>query len=139
MIATCRMAGASSACADRGDAAVHHVRRGDDVGAGRRLDQRLLGQDGDRLVVEDIAIVVGQAVMAVAGVGIERDVGQHADLGHRILDRLDRAADEVVGVERLAGIVAAQVRRRVGEQGDAGDAGARLRGPGRRAGRRSSG
>ena len=77
--------------------------------------------------------------MAVRGVGIERDVGQHADLRHRILDRLDRAADQVVGVERLARIVGAQARRRVGEQRDAGNAEvARLPRPVRRAGRPTS-
>ena len=30
------------------------------------------------------------AVMAVAGVGVERDVGHHGDLGHRRLDRAQR-------------------------------------------------
>ena len=55
--------------------------------------------------------LVDQPVMAVRGIGIERDVGQHADLGHRILDRADRAAHQVVGVERLARIVGAQLAR----------------------------
>ena len=53
--------------------------------------------------------------MAVGGVGIERDVGQHADLGHRILDRLDRLADQIVGVERLARIA---LRRSCGVLGN---------------------
>ena len=48
--------------------------------------------------------------MAVRGIGIERDVGQHADLRRRVLDRLDRAADQIVGIERLARIVGAQAR-----------------------------
>ena len=34
--------------------------------------------------------------MAVAGVGIERDVAEDADLGHLLLDRADGAADEIV-------------------------------------------
>ena len=83
--------------ADRADAAVHHVRRRDDVGPGLGLDQRLVGEHLDRVVVDDIAGVVGQPVVAVRGIGIERDVGEHADVGHRILDLADRAADEVVG------------------------------------------
>ena len=74
--------------ADGADAAVHHVRRSDDVGAGRGLDQRLLGEHRDGVVVDDIALDVDQPVMAVRGVGIERDVGQHADFRHRVLDRL---------------------------------------------------
>ena len=80
---------ASSAVADRADAAVHHVGGRDDVAAGLGLHQRLPHQHRDRLVVEDVA-VAHQAVMAVAGVGIERHVAEHADLGHRLLDRADR-------------------------------------------------
>ena len=41
----------------------------------------------DGVVVDDVAGDVDQAVVAVRGIGIERDVGQHADLGHRVLDR----------------------------------------------------
>ena len=84
-------------------------------------DQRLPHQHRDRLVVEDDA-VAQQAVVAVAGVGIERDVAEHADVGHGLLDRADGAADEVVGVERLAAVLVAQLRVGVGEERDAGDA-----------------
>ena len=72
------------------------------------------------LVVEDDA-VAQQAVMAVAGVGIERHVAEHADLRHLLLDGADGAADQVVGVERLAAGLVAQFRVGVGEQRDAGD------------------
>ena len=34
----------------------------------------------DGVVVDDVAGLVDQPVMAVRGVGIERDVGEHADL-----------------------------------------------------------
>ena len=108
--------------ADRGDAAVHHVRRRDDVGTGFGLDQSLVGEDLHRVVVDDVAGHVDQAIMAVRGVRIERDVGQHSDLGNRVLDRLDRAANEIVCVERLARVIGAQVLGRVGEQSDARDA-----------------
>ena len=63
---------------------------------GLGLDQRLLDEDLDGVVVDDVASLVDQPVVAVRGVGIERDVGEHADLRHRILDRLDRAADQIV-------------------------------------------
>ena len=43
-----------------------------------------------------------QAVMAVAGVGIERDVAEHAEIGHFLLDGAHRLADQIVGVQRLA-------------------------------------
>ena len=72
-----------------------------------RLHQRLLDQHGDRLVVEDDA-VAQQAVMAVAGEGIERDVGQEADLRHFLFDGAQGAADQIVRVERLAAGLVAQ-------------------------------
>ena len=79
-----------------------------------------LHQHGDGLVVEDDA-VAHQAVVAVAGVGIERDVAEHADLRHRLLDGADRLADQVVRIERLAAVLVAQARVGVGKDRDAGD------------------
>ena len=84
------------------DAAIHHVGWRDDVAAGLGLHQRLLDQHLDGLVVEDLA-AVHQAVMAVAGVGIERHVAHDADVRHRLLDGAHGPADEIVGIERLAG------------------------------------
>ncbi len=63
----------------------------------------------ERRIVVDIA-VPDQPVMAVAGVGIERHVAQHADLGHRLLDRAHRAADQIVGVDRFASVLGLQGR-----------------------------
>ena len=77
-----------------------------------------------------------QAVMAVAGIGIERDVAQDADVGHFLLDGADGAADEVVRVERLGAGLVAQAGVGIGEQGEAGDVAAaprvRRRAPPRR-------
>ena len=50
--------------ADRADAAVHHVRRRDDVAAGFGLDHSLPNQNFDRFVVGDI-VVDQHAVMAM--------------------------------------------------------------------------
>ena len=63
-----------------------------------------LDQDLDGLVVEDFA-VAHQPVMAVARVGVERDVAQDADLRHFLLDRAHGAADQIVRIERLAAVV----------------------------------
>ena len=104
--------------ADRADAAIHHVRRRDDVAAGFGLHQRLLHQQLDGFVIEDHA-VAQQAVMAVAGIGIERDVAENADVGHFFLDRADGAADEIVRIERLAAVVVAQTRIGIGKERDA--------------------
>ena len=83
--------------ADGADAAIHHVGRRDDIAAGFDLHQRLLHQNFECFVVVHIA-VDQHAVMAMAGVGIERHVAQHADLRHRLLDRAHRAADQIVAV-----------------------------------------
>jgi hypothetical protein len=71
--------------ADGADAAVHHVAGRDDVHTGLGLHQRLLHQHLDRLVVEDVAGVVEQAVLAVRGERVERHVGHHAQLGEALL------------------------------------------------------
>ena len=71
--------------------------------------------NADGVVIDDVALGVDEAVVAVGGIGIERDVGQHPDLRDRVLDRLDRAADQVVGVERFLGALGAQVLGRVRE------------------------
>ena len=84
--------GAFERLADGADAAVHHVAGRDDVDAGLGLHQRLLVQHGHGLVVEDVAGVVEQAVLAVAGERVERDVGQHAEPGKRAFSRARRAA-----------------------------------------------
>ena len=106
--------------ADGADPPVHHVGRRDDVAARLRLDQRLLDQDLNGLVVEDFA-APQQAVMAVAGIGIERDIAEDADVGHFLLDGADGAADEIVRVERLGAGLVAQAGVGIGEQGDAGN------------------
>ena len=71
----------------------------------------------DGRVVDDL-VAGHEAVMAVAGVGVERDVGDDADLRHGRLDRAAGRADEVLRVERLRpGLVAAR-RVGVGEERD---------------------
>ena len=60
--------------------------------------------------------------MAVAGIGVERDVAQHADVRHFVLDGADGAADQVVRIERLAAVLVAQAWVGVGEERDARDA-----------------
>ena len=75
----------------------------------------------ERLVVEDLA-AAHQPVVAVAGVGVERHVEQHADVEPGLADGAGRAAHEVVGIEGLAAVVGAQLRVRVGEEGDDGNA-----------------
>ena len=84
------------------------------------LDQRLLDQHRDRLVVENDA-VLHQPVMAVAGIGIERDIAEHADLRHFFFDGADGAADEVVRVQRFGTVVVAAARLGIGKQRQAGN------------------
>mmetsp|Transcript_20573 Transcript_20573/g.38351 ORF Transcript_20573/g.38351 Transcript_20573/m.38351 type:complete len:225 (-) Transcript_20573:1339-2013(-) len=73
-------AGVLESLADGADAAVHHVARAHHVGAGLGLRHRLAHQQLDRGVVDQVARLVRQAVLAVAGVGVQRHIGQHAEL-----------------------------------------------------------
>jgi hypothetical protein len=90
--------------ADGADAAVHHVAGGDDVDAGLGLHQRLLLQHGHRLVVEDVAAVVEQAVLAVGGERVQRHVGQQAEAGEALLQLAHRARHQAFGVGGLAAV-----------------------------------
>jgi hypothetical protein len=47
---------------------------------GRRLVERLADQHLDRGVVQHIAGRIDQAVLPVAGIGIERNIGEHAHI-----------------------------------------------------------
>ena len=58
------------------------------------------------------------AVMAVAGIGVERDVGDQAELRNRLLDRAAGAADEISGIERLGADGVAQRRVGIGKQSE---------------------
>src|ERR1700694_4174324 len=73
-------------------ASIDHGGGRDDLAPGSALTQRLPHQPRDRLVVEDPA-VLDQAVMAVAGVGIERHVAEHAEIGKFLLDGPHGLAD----------------------------------------------
>ncbi len=66
--------------------AVHHVRRGDHVGARSSVRKRLPGEQLQRRVVVHLA-VAHQAAVAVIRVLAEADVGDHEQLRHRFLER----------------------------------------------------
>ncbi len=88
--------------ADRSDAPIHHVRRRDHVHAGSRTSERLLFEDHDRLVVQNVAAAVDHAILAVSGIGIERDVGDDAEFGKALLQCRHRSWDEPLGIGCLA-------------------------------------
>ena len=57
----------------------------------------------------------------MAGIGIERDVAEDADLRHLFLDRPNGATDQVVRIERLAALLVAPRGIGIREQRDARD------------------
>jgi len=91
-------------CTDRADPPVHHVGGRDDVHAGLRLGQRLLLEDGDGLVVQDVPGLVEDAVLAVGRVGVQRHVGHHAELGKALLDLVHDLRNQPFGVGRLPAV-----------------------------------
>ena len=96
--------------ADRGDPAVHHVGRRDDVRAGPGMADGLLAEHLDGFIVEDVQFAAGvasdDAVVAVGVIGIERDIGDDAERRMGGLERADGPRHEaivVVGIPRPAG------------------------------------
>ena len=78
--------------ADCADTAIHHIGRCDNVGPGLGLVERLINQHRDGVIIQYIAFGVDQPVLAVRGIGVERDVGEHTDgVAMPVLDRADRA------------------------------------------------
>ena len=82
--------------ADGGHPAVHHVRGRDDVGAGPRVRRRPRGRGAAASrrcrpsPAGPPASAVEDAAVAVVGVLAQADVGDHDELGDRLLDRADR-------------------------------------------------
>ncbi len=90
--------------ADRADAPVHHVRRRHHVGSGLGVTERLAHEGGDGLVVHHVSGRIDESILAVAGVRVERDVGDHAQIGKTRLERLHRARDEAIRIPGLGAV-----------------------------------
>ena len=80
---------------ERTYSSVHHVRRSDPVDAGFGVGKAIL-QDGDGLIIDDFAVDY-EAVVAVVGVGVQCDIGLHAELGHFCLNG-DGPLNKAVGI-----------------------------------------
>ena len=81
------------------DAAVHHVAWGDDVCSGAGVGEGLVAEDGDGFVIEDGSVGGDEAVVAVAVVGVESDVGDDGEVREGVFEGADGEGDEAVGVE----------------------------------------
>src|SRR5438876_123395 len=86
--------------ADGADAAVHHVRGRDDVGAGPGGDERGPRQKRERAVVVHVEPPVGalreRPAVPVVGVLAEAHIGPDGEIGELLLDRPDRTRDGTV-------------------------------------------
>jgi len=72
---------------DSANAAVHHIGRRDNIRARLSLNKRLFHQNIQGAIIGDIAIIVDQAVLTVACIGIKRHVGQNTNIiAKRIFD-----------------------------------------------------
>ena len=87
-----REAGVVQRFADPANAPVHHVRRRDDVGAGRGVRQRRSHELLDRRIVRDL-LVDQNAAMAVRRVLAEADVGDDEHPRHLALEGANRRLD----------------------------------------------
>ena len=80
------------------NSAVHHVAGGDHVDPGLGLRQRLLHQYGGGFVVQDIPRFVQQAVLAVAGEGVQGHIGHHTQLGKAFFQFAHHLGHKAIGV-----------------------------------------
>ena len=68
------------------------------------MSERLLLQHGNGFVVQDVAGLVDQAVLSMAGIRIERDVRDDADLWEASLHFANAARHQAIRVEGLFGL-----------------------------------
>ena len=88
------------------------------------MHQRLTHQRRDAGVVDDAkrSVVFGnQAVVPVARVRVEGDVGDKAKLGELFFDRAQRPANQIVLIERLGAGFVLERGFRVGKERDRGN------------------
>ena len=115
--------------ANGANAAIHHVRGRHHVGSGAGVRNGLLDQRFYRQVIDHVAGVINQPVLAVGGVRVQRHVGDHAQPGKLLLEGGDGGLHQAFGVPCGARIFALGVLRNHREQCDGGNA--QLGGPGR--------
>lgn len=95
--------------ADRANSAVHHVAGRDNVDTGLGLHQRLADQQFNRLVIEDVAgLFVRQAVLAVAGERVQRDIGHDAEIRKALFELAHHPRHQAVRVQRFLAVVGFQ-------------------------------
>ena len=105
-------------CADRANAPVHHVRWRDDVKASLGLSECHADQGLDGDIVEHISGVIDDAVLAVRGVGIKRDIANQAQLRMARLECACSPLEQAVRIPRLSRIERLQAdidRRKQGQ------------------------
>ncbi len=107
--------------ANPADTAIHHVGGRDHIAAGSRLHNGLQAEHVHGFVVDHVA-VAQQAIVAMAGVGIEGHVAHDADVGHRGLHGAHGPADEVLPVQRFVAVGRLAFRRCGRKQSDGRDA-----------------
>ena len=93
--------------ADGGDTAIHHVRWGDDIASGMGLVNCLFAQHSHGGVIDDFAFDK-DAVMAMVGERVERNIADHTKPGMCGLDRAHGAADQIVTVARQRAVIVLQ-------------------------------
>ena len=68
------------------------------------LDQGLAREDFDGDVIEYVAVLIDDAILAMRRIRIERDIGQNAKVREALFERAHGAGNEPLRVGRLAAI-----------------------------------
>ena len=107
--------------ANLANASVHHVGWGNHIRACPRIAQRLLHQYFSGFIVQYIACLVNQTILTVRGIGIQRAIGDDAQLRKFFFERAHHARNQAVGVECFASIQGFFMRLHHGEQSQSGN------------------
>ena len=102
--------------ANGANAPVHHVGGGNHIRTGFGMGKRLFNENIHGFVVKDIAAFIDQPVLAMAGEGVQRHVGDDPEFGQLALQFTYRTLRQSIRVVCLGGIVTLGGRRRDREQ-----------------------
>ena len=108
--------------ADGPNPAVHHVAGADQVGTGPGLGHGLLAEHRHRLIIEHHPPIADDAVVAIAGIGIQGHVGHDRHARMHLLEPANGSGDQAMLVEALGPVLRFEAVGHLGEQHHAADA-----------------
>ena len=108
--------------ADSPNSSIHHVAGANQIRPGPGLGNGLAAEDRHRFIVEHYPFLADDAVMAVAGVGIEGHVRHDRHLGVHLLKPANSSGYQATFVEAFGAVFGFKAIGHLGKQHNAADA-----------------